>query len=56
MKDVDESERLLYDRETRKRRRRSAHYKSEDIIMRFCTRRITGKENTAWDFFFGSRF
>ena len=28
-----------------------AHYKSEEFSVRFCTRRIMGKENTAWDFF-----
>lgn len=32
------------------------HYKSEEFSMRFCTRRIMGKENTAWDFFFGFDF
>ena len=26
------------------------------VIMSFCTRRIMGKENTAWDFFLGFDF
>ena len=53
---VDEVERILYDRCMRKRPAMVCTLQERGFITRFCTRRIMGKENTAWDFFFGFDF